>query len=801
MIKVKVAGQEVHALIDTGSDFSLVGESFLNRFPSFVDGIKPCSQYVSTVSANTFKLIGKVHIPIEITDSKFAVNAYVSPRTPWELLLGIDFLRKYEMKIDFQNEIVHIPTHLNVFSTGHVLIPPFTEKIVKCVLSKSVSADISGTITGISGLKSRGLLCTNAYVKINKGSSHIPVRLANITGEKQMLHPNTRIAHFHLAESKETLENISHSQTERNTSKDIQTSTTPSINSLTENQLNSEQLELLLGNSPLNSEEKQKLTDLIQQYADVFHKEGEPLGCTSVLKHSIKLVPNAQPFRSMPYRMNPVQREEVSRQLRDMLDQGICSESDSPFSSPVLLVKKSDGSQRFVVDMRKLNSITVKDSFPLIRIDDALDSLGGSKYFATLDLFSGYWQCELDEESKPLTGFTTFEGLFHFNRMAFGLCNAPSTFARLMSRVLKGGILWKKCLVYLDDVIIFAPAFEEYLKRIAEVLQRLRESNLKLKTKKCKFGQTRVKFLGHIVTPEGIITDPDKRKAIQNFPQPKRLKALRSFLGLTNYYARFVHRYREIARPLYRLTRKHIPFIWTQDCQEAFEKLKNVLQSPPVLAYPDFSKQFILETDCSNFAMGFVLSQEYDDRKHVIQYGGRNLSNAEQKYSTTEREALAVFQGVHHYKSYLQGNKFVLRTDHLPLTYVFKKGYGNDRISRWALYLSKYQFDICYKKGSSLEGPDALSRQVYTDENTLDIEQLPKDDDELFPPHTSNRNPTDPSKETPSIASARTLPMVQKHPSKSKTSIHEKARLRVLGERLKNPTTRRSGDLVQLPEP
>ena len=357
--------------------------------------------------------------------------------------------------------------------------------------------------------------------------------------------------------------------------------------------------------------------------------------------------------------MNPHHRSEVSKQLQEMLDQGICRETENPFASPVILVRKADGSLRFVVDMRKLNDLTVKECYLLMRIDDALDNLGGAKYFATLDLQSGYWQVELDEASKPLTAFVTDQGLFEFNGMPFGLGNAPSTFSRAMCRALKG-ILWSEVLIYLDDVIVFARSFDEYLFRLRNVFNRLCAANLKLKPQKCKFGQEKVTFVGHVVTPNGVTTDPKKCEAIKQMPIPKKVKDVRSFLGLTNYYARFVPKYREIARPLYRLTRKDTPFIWSQECQASFDKLKQMLQSTQVLEYPQFDKPFILETDASGFAIGFVLSHDQDDQVRPIHYAGRNLTDAEQKYSTTEREALAV----HYFRSYLED-----KNSNRPLTF------------------------------------------------------------------------------------------------------------------------------------
>ena len=780
-LKVNLNCKDTFALVDSGSDLTLVGQSFLSKHPDVVDQIRPCTRFAQTANAASFKITGTLFLNLKIAGVTYQTLAYVSPTTPWEMILGVDFMNQFGVQIDFENNLFKIPKYTNLFSVHKIVLPPMAEKMVKCSLSRRAKVNLTGTICGKSFLQRKGISCIEAYVEIQAGHKFVPVRFRNDSSEAQVLYPGTKVAYLEIPDSSELLEDVSTNQKSKHSN----------------NFVNNVKAQYLFDNESfdntlLSENEKEQLKSLLKEYDDIFQKPNEPLGVTNILKHKIKLVDNAKPFRSCPYRMNPHHRSEVSKQLQEMLDQGICRESESPFASPVILVRKADGTLRFVVDMRKLNDITVKDCYPLMRIDDALDNLGGAKYFATLDLQSGYWQVELDEESKPLTAFVTDQGLFEFNRMCFGLCNAPSTFSRVMARAMKG-LLWSEVLIYLDDLIIFARTFDEYLSRIRNVFERLRSANLKLKPQKCKFGQQKVTFLGHVVTPNGVTTDPRKCDAIQHVPVPHRLKELRSFLGLTNYYARFVPRYREIARPLYRLTRKNTPFLWTSDCQRAFEHLKQLLQSTQVLAYPQFDKPFILETDASGFAIGFVLSQEHDGQLRPIHYAGRNLTEAEKKYSTTEREALAVYQGVNYFRSYLEDREFEIRTDHLPLTYVFKRGYGNSRIQKWALYLSKYRFDIRYKQGAQLHGPDTLSRIEYPAEQGYFISDLPNLDDSLFPPtqeapHMKNQD----------VRAARLLKPPRK--KKDPLDLHFKARERIVGERLKNQYLCRGKPLNELPK-
>ena len=334
--------------------------------------------------------------------------------------------------------------------------------------------------------------------------------------------------------------------------------------------------------------------------------------------------------------------------VEDMLQQGVIKESVSPWASPVVLVKKKDGSMRFCVDYRKLNAITKKDVFPLPRIDDALDLLGNSVYFSTLDLASGYWQVKMDTDSREKTAFTTHKGLYEFSVMPFGLCNAPATFQRLMERVLKG-LVGESCMVYLDDILVIGKTFEQHMDNLKKVFGRIERAGLKLKPKKCHLIQPCVEYLGYVVSRKGISADPRKIQAIVEYPVPVDVKSLRSFLGLASYYRRFARNFSRIAYPLHQLTRKESIFNWDSKCQEAFDHLKEVLTDSSTLAFPDFGKEFVLETDASKAGLGAVLSQQQEDMLRPIAYASRSLQTHEQNYGVTEMEALAVVWAIKHF--------------------------------------------------------------------------------------------------------------------------------------------------------
>ena len=354
---------------------------------------------------------------------------------------------------------------------------------------------------------------------------------------------------------------------------------------------------LQVDETDLSADQKRALETLLTEFSDVFALDPSELGSTNLVAHAIN-TGNSPPIRQPPRRTPFALRAQVNKMVQQMLEQGVIEPSQSPWASPVVLVQKKDGSSRFCVDYRRLNSVTKLDVFPLPRIDDTLDSLSRAKYFTTLDLASGYWQVGMHPQSKEKTAFVTTSGLYQFTVMPFGLCNAPATFQRLMESVL-AGLARECCMVYLDDILVTGTTFEDHLINLRLVLTRIREAGLRLKPTKCKFAQREVVYLGYVVSGAGISPDAEKVKAVQAFPTPLDLKSLRSFLGLASYYRRFIPQFSAIASPLHALTKKNAEFIWSPACEVAFGRLKQLLTDAPVLAFPKFGQEFRLETDAS----------------------------------------------------------------------------------------------------------------------------------------------------------------------------------------------------------
>lgn len=485
--------------------------------------------------------------------------------------------------------------------------------------------------------------------------------------------------------------------------------------------------------STQDEERREKLLDILQLQG-VPHSDAEQLpvflannhsvfsltegerGETSLLTMDIDTrdaAPRKQPPRRMPFKV----REEVARQLKNMQEDGVIQPSHSPWSSPVVMVRKKDGSHRFCVDYRGLNATTKADTFPLPRIDDLLDQLGGARHFSTLDLTSGFWQIPMEPRAREKTAFVTPHGLYEFLVMPFGLTNAPAVFQRLMQKVLEGlnPEHGKQFVVaYLDDILVFSDTLQDHLVHLRKVIDRLKSANLKLKPAKCLFTPKEVEYLGHVITPNGLRPNPRITEAVQDFPTPKDVQAVRRFLGMSSYYRRFVSGFTKIAQPLHHLTAKDVPFQWSPDCEAAFTTLKGKLVSPPILVYPCFDKAFTLETDASVQGLGAVLSQKQaNGRLHPVAYASRALNPAEKNYCITELETLAVVWGVSHFHSYLYGGDVTIITDHSAVKQVLQSPNPTGKHARW--WTRVYgrgirSVTIVYRPGRENVSADALSR-------------------------------------------------------------------------------------------
>ena len=615
-----IEGVPARFLVDTGATASILNKNIWDRLNQH--NSHPLTEVTNKklvgVEGSPLKVLGVVHFHVVFEQQQFNVDFLVADSLTTEAILGRDFLRDNHCVIDVGRNLIKFEaagiTLKLTCSSGdsqiaHVSVVVDSVLQVPGCSEVEIMAKVPSAAEGGSWIVESNPTNTNAVMVartlVTPNNQMVPVRVLNPRPERITVSKGTTIA---MMEAVAVVAATSASET-------------------TPKQQLIEDMVKQIG-AHVSSAQRDQLLQLLLEFSDIFAASSSDLGHTKLVKHHID-TGNAHPIHQQARRVPLSKREETQQLLNSMLQNDIIQPSSSPWASPVVLVQKQDGSQRFCVDYRKLNSITKKDAYPIPRIDDTLDTLAGSCWFSTLDLVSGYWQVELAQQDREKTAFCVPQGLFEFKVLPFGLNNAPATFQRLMDLLLSG-LKWNSCLVYLDDVIIFVRTFEEHLFRLKEVFRRFREAGLKLKPSKCSFCRSQVYFLGHVVSSTGISTDPSKTDLVANWPTPTSCKDVQKFLGLANYYRRFVSGFASIAKPLHRLTEKTAKFKWSLQCEQAFDDLKQRLTSAPILALPDFSNQFVLDTDASDVGIGAVLSQKQTDgSERVIGYASRVLSKPE----------------------------------------------------------------------------------------------------------------------------------------------------------------------------
>ena len=754
-VTVDMGEVEVKCLLDTGSMVSTIRESFFRQH--FSNSTHSC-QWLQLTAANGLSIpyVGYVELDVCVLGTvipKRGILVVKDPPGSSEMdvpgVLGMNVVHECYVELFgkhasslfdtplvkeapevWQKALQHCheanvqPATRNsgvarVRGRRAVYIPGGTVKLVATTCTQKCfpsSHALFEPFTNNDNLPS-GLLVSPTMVTVHRGTAYVPVVNVGTTDTK--LYPRSALGMLIQAQIVSLPAGISEVP---HVPEGLSTVATMSSQAGQVSKISDTIQSLDLKNVP--ETEQAKVRSLLTKYQPVFSTGEGDLGCTNLLEHEIPLldeVPLRQRFRRVP----PSDYDAVKAHINQLLEAQVIRESCSPYASPIVLVKKKDGSLRMCVDYRQLNSKTRRDAFPLPRIDESLDALSGSQWFSTLDLASGYNQVPVAEKDKPKTAFCTPFGLFEFNRMPFGLCNAPGTFQRLMERIF-GAQHFQTLLLYLDDVIVFSSSVDEHLVRLEAVLSRLQQEQLKVKLEKCCFFQTEVNYLGHVISNEGVATDPKKISAVKEWPRPSSVKDLSSFLGFCGYYRRYVDGFAKIAAPLNRLkaeltdphtkrpSRKLIGELWSDLCEKSFQDLKSRLISAPVLAYANFSLPFILEVDASLSGLGAVLSQEQDGKVRPVAYASRALSPSERNmpnYSSMKLEFLALkWAMTEKFREYLIGQKCVVWTDNNPLSHLNTAKLGAVE-QRWASELAVFDFSIRYRSGRANANADSLSRQ------------------------------------------------------------------------------------------
>ena len=730
-LNCKVNGFECHALLDTGAEATIISEVVFNHVKSSL--CKLHSQHKPVLGANNMPLdvLGEVEITLQLGGVTAQHRVFVCRGLAQEILVGIDFLRTHKCVLNFDTGTVYTKEGPSKMVFGHldkvcritvaetITLSPNMVANIPCQVHEAVGLDeLEGVLEPSEKFTERyaaGAFRTAVTIK----DGRVPVRVFNPLNKPLKIYRSSSIGELYPLHGGEELseednEGINYKivspgvpESDVGVLREVKQCGAVQLEDFENCCVSMEEL-FPINSDAVPEEEKRRHYEVLATYANCVSRGPMDLGRAKGVKHTID-TGSAEPIQVPPRRVPFHKREEIRRQVDEMLETGIIEPSESSWSSPVVLVAKPDGTQRFCVDYRALNSVTKRDLYPLPRCDDILGSLAGAQWFSHLDLLRGYWQIDVALEDREKTAFATPNGLYQFRRLSFGLTNAPACFMRAMHLILKG-LCWSDCLVYLDDIIIFGRTLEEHRERLSLVLSRLAEAGLKINPKKCKLLSEQVVVLGHVVSQEGISTDPKKVHIIKEWPIPANATQLKAFLGTAGYYRQFVPNYAQIAFPLYRAEQKGDNLTWTAECEEAFRKIKRHLSNAPILAFPRLDVPFILDTDASDSGLGAVLSQVQDGQERVIAYAARALSKAEKNYSTTRKELLALVWGSEHFETYLCGRRFLARTDHNALRWLrnFKNPRG--QVARWLERLSDFDFEVQHRSGRLHNNADGLSR-------------------------------------------------------------------------------------------
>ena len=728
------------ALLDSGASITCISKKFFDHIAKFnqVEVQESNVQNVKGVSGSLIPVLGKVNLEVQIQSDKLQHSFYIIQTLTHQVILGQDFLTTHGFTINFQNMSLELhqggmtqpigprPKLAIAAATINYTIPAksYARIPVKIKYKQGTSTGIlepinqllrKHNLVGAKVLMSQNNKC---YEIMNPNEHDITIRrdqkLALFTPlqERDIINiPGLTISENDKTNAQPEQINVLFGD---NKTPD-QTSNT---NDLTDDQCKqiTSELGFDLDRADLTDIQKGNLVRLLASNRSVFAKDITELGESNCFPHYID-TGDAPPIRQRPYKTSPHMKNIIGNHIDEMEKANIIEPSVSQWQSPVVMIKKQDGSYRFAVDYRQLNKVTKPVNLPMMSFESVVEALGDGrgKIFSVLDCASGFWQVKLDPATAEKTAFTSHRGVYQFRRLPFGLMNSPSAFSLVMGEALRS-MNWKNLLIYVDDLCVFSSDFDSHLVHLEQLFQLLSKANLKLKPQKCQFAKPQIHYLGHVISAKGIQVNPDKMSAVKTFPTPKNQKDVRGFLGLCNYYRKFIKGFSHLATPLNNLLKKSDDkFKWSPECQTAFDGLKNALTSEPVvLAYPDFEKPFIVSTDASNLSIGYILSQEDDQgRERVIAYGGKSLNKHQANYTISEKECLAIFEGIKYFNHFLEGHEFTVITDHDALRWLYDKKEPRNRLGRWVTELQSHNFKVKHREGKKHINADALSRRTY----------------------------------------------------------------------------------------
>ena len=707
-LRALIGSRRVELLVDSGSMPCILDKSVYDSLQGKAKRpLKESPVRLFGASGVQIEVYGQTMVELNLEDDTFEIPCLIADLAHTMGVLGMNFFYSVECELnlskgylDFQGR--RYPLHQQEPAGCNKVFLSHPEKIQEgaCVKLKGVlegdicvgEEELTPWRPDREFVEGTGLHALDGAIKVSK-EGRVEVSWMNLGGGEVKLNPGTLLGYVEAGKSSVSMMHADPAAEEI-------AGFPPHLRELFEDAAGA-----------LQGEETGAATQLIKQYGSMFAAKGEKLGQTDLVTHEI-FTGDAPPQKQPVYRLPLAQQVIVTAEVHRLLEEGLIRPSNSPWSAPVVLVSKSDGSPRLCCNYKALNQVTRKDSFPLPNIAECLEAMGGATCFHSIDLLSGFHQVKVHVPDIPKTAFVTKEGMYEWIVMPFGLCNAPASFQRLMESILRG-LQWKTAILYIDDILVFGKTVKEAGQNLGVVLQRLQEAGLKLKASKCQLFRKQVHFLGHVVSQEGIACDPGKLEAVADWPEPKDLHQLRSFLGFSGYYRKFIPEYSQKATPLVALLAKGRKFGWSRQCQQAFDSLKSSLVKPPVLGFPisDPESVFILDSDCSLMAMGAVLSQLQFGEEKVIAYGSKTLNAAQKCYCNTYRELLALVHFTKYYKHFLLGRRFLARVDHGSLRWLLSFKDQTGILGRWIAQLAPYDMEIQHRMGRLHSNADGLSRR------------------------------------------------------------------------------------------
>lgn len=728
----------IEGLVDTGSCVSLVKNFFVESL-----GLKPAKMRnlpnLFGVTQNVVKVLGAVYLQVNVGPRVVTHLFYIVPDVllDTDILMGADLLGIASITWDHPNNIViwndctykvrllKLRPSARRVRNIRIVMPPepsavesneirLKKKIILPPSSAGIYAidinEVPNTLLEFqSELKTYGASTALCLSVSDKQEVHVP--LVNSTKAIVKVREGTLLGKYVKIDEESLISPVLPCR-----KVEIKNELIPESIRVESEQgrTREEKLENLISKqdwSHLDQEQQVQLRNLIIANHPIFILESTELGKFKGVQGHIN-VSDTQPVRSPMYRYPEKAKKIIAEMLEDMESKNIIESSTAAWLSPIVLVRKPDNSQRMCLDYRKVNTHLQIDIHPLPKLEELVESASGNQYYASLDMKDAYYQVELDEDSRDLTTFSDGVSLYRFKRLPFGLSCSPAIFSRVIGNILAP--LVKKGWVknYLDDIVVWAPSFDELVERLEELFRLFADKGVKLNVKKCQFGQKEIKFLGHIISEKGCRPCPENIIAIRGMKAPTNVKETRRFLGMCGFYRKHVSNFAKIAVPLTNLLRMKESFAWTPECQSSFEQLKQLLMTAPVLIKADMTKPFHLFTDASLDHVGAVLMQECDGRFKAVGYFSKKLKPVEQRYSATDREALAIVLACRRFHHFLWGTLFTIHTDHQPLVSVFKRKTKCPRMNRWIIEMQDYRFKVVYRPGKQNEVADHLSRPV-----------------------------------------------------------------------------------------